>query len=179
MKATAHILMILLGSLALSAHAGPPFGTQEDQKYANKLWNKMENADLVGKGAVFSHPYKGTPPHGEVLDTLYANIRMRGNGEKPLIIKRNYRGKDISPTKVANDPDQYLKSVTVMYKRDGYDPANKDWFWVKYKPNGDLLTNPKGMKLAGRVAKGMNKGCIACHKAASGGDYVFGTNRIQ
>jgi hypothetical protein len=65
-----------------------------------------------------------------------------------------------------------------MAKReDGYDAKNGNWFWVKYKPNGNLHTNAKGMKLAGRVAKGMDKGCIACHQSASGNDLVFAHNK--
>ncbi len=33
------------------------------------------------------------------------------------------------------------------------------------------------MKLAGRVAKGKPKGCIACHRGAAGGDYVYTHDR--
>lgn len=65
-----------------------------------------------------------------------------------------------------------------MAKREaGYDSDNNDWFWAKYKPNGKLHANPKGMLLAGRVAKGMKAGCIACHKSASGSDMVFVHNK--
>ena len=65
-----------------------------------------------------------------------------------------------------------------MFRREkGYDADNKDWFWAKYKPDGSLDTNPKGMQLAGRVAKGAAQGCIACHKAAPGGDLVFNNDR--
>jgi hypothetical protein len=35
------------------------------------------------------------------------------------------------------------------------------------------------MALASKVAKGMDKGCIACHNKASGGDYIFGTDRLK
>ena len=31
------------------------------------------------------------------------------------------------------------------------------------QPHLIIVKNPKGMWLAGRVAKGMDKGCIACH----------------
>jgi len=179
MRIFAYMLAALLASVALTAQAAPPFGGKDDVKYSQKLWKKMEKANLVGEDATISHPYEGQPPHGKVLDTIYSHLKMRGNGEKPVIIKRNYGAKELSTEDVANNPKKYLKAVTVMYKRDGYDPDNKDWFWVKYKPDGSLHTNPKDMKLAGRVAKGMNKGCIACHKAADGGDYVFGTNRID
>ena len=64
-----------------------------------------------------------------------------------------------------------------MYKRNGYDRDNNDWFWVKFLPDGSLDSNPEGVKLAGRVAKGMSAGCIACHKAAPGGDLVFNNDR--
>ena len=72
-----------------------------------------------------------------------------------------------------------MEAVTVMFKREaGYDPENKDWFWVKYAPDGSIMKNPKAMSLAGRVAKGnMKQGCIACHRAAPGGDMVYLHNR--
>jgi hypothetical protein len=67
-----------------------------------------------------------------------------------------------------------------MYKREsGYDPDNQNWFWAKYTPGGGLhVKEAKGMKikLAGRVAKGKSEGCISCHRAAGGGDYVYSSN---
>ena len=59
-----------------------------------------------------------------------------------------------------------------------YDPDNQNWFWAKYLPNGSLDKNPKGMQLAGRVAKGADAGCIACHAGADGGDYMFLKNEM-
>ena len=93
------------------------------------------------------------------------------------IVKRNYGGDGVSKAAVYDDPARYLKAVTVMYKRRGYDADNSDWFWVKYLPDGSLDANPKGMKLAGRVAKGAPAGCIACHTGAPGGDMVFNHDR--
>ncbi len=79
---------------------------------------------------------------------------------------------------MANDPHKYLKAITVMFKRErGYDADNRNWFWAKFKPDGSLDKNPKGVALAGRVMKGANKGCIACHKSAPGGDMVFNFDR--
>ena len=81
---------------------------------------------------------------------------------------------------VAKDPNKYLGAFTVMYKRPGYDPDNSDWFWAKYLPDGSLDKNPKGMQLAGRVAKvDPPAGCIGCHSAAPGGDMVFTSDRIK
>lgn len=80
---------------------------------------------------------------------------------------------------MADDPEGWLKAVTVMYRREkGYDPDNQDWFWAKYGPDGTLDTNPKGIPLAGRVAKGMDAGCIACHAGAPGADMVFNHDRF-
>ena len=75
----------------------------------------------------------------------------------------------LSREQVLSDPEQYPESITVMYRREqGYDPANQNWFWGKYNPDGSLQTTPEGMPLAGRAA-----GCINCHSAAEGGDYVY------
>ena len=59
----------------------------------------------------------------------------------------------------------------------GYDDDNENWFWAKYLPDGSLDKNPKGMELAGRVAKGADMGCIACHSAAPGDDYLYVNDR--
>lgn len=158
------------------ATAAAPFGGEDDTAYADRLWQAMAQSNLVGDGALMSSPYTGQHPHGAVLDTIYTSLRVGGN-EDTLIVKRNYGGEGVSKQAVANDPGSYLKAVTVMYKRPGYDPDNSNWFWAKYLPDGSLDTNPKGMKLAGKVAKGMPKGCIACHSGAPGGDMVFTSDR--
>jgi len=164
---------------AVAAYAGsPPFGDPASVKYADALWQKMERSDFVGDGAIKTVPYEGQHPHGAVLETLYGEVTVDGHtGE--LIVKRNYGGEGITNAKVANNREKYLGAVTVMFKREsGYDPANNDWFWVKYKPDGSLATNPKGMKLAGRVAKGADKGCIACHSSQEDNDFQFNTTEF-
>jgi len=159
------------------ANAAPPFGNPDDVKYAEKLWKALEKSRLVGKNSITSTPYKGTHPHGAVLDNMDSVVKV-GHHKGAVIVKKNFGGKGVSKAAVANDPAKYLKAVTVMFKREsGYDAENKDWFWVKYGPGGKIMKNPKGMLLAGRVAKGMNKGCIACHKAAPGGDLVYNHDR--
>jgi hypothetical protein len=148
----------------------PPFGNAEDIDYAKQLWLKMEARGLNSTPA---NLYVGGPPHGPVREVLEAVI-----DGKRIIVKRNFGGEDVSVEAVSQNRAAFLKAVTVMAKReDGYDAENGNWFWVKYKPNGNLHTNAKGMKLAGRVAKGMDKGCIACHQSASGNDLVFAHNK--
>jgi hypothetical protein len=156
--------------------SGAPFGTAEDLRYAQALWQHLRQLRLVGKNAIHGTPYTGTHPHGAILDTLDAVIRV-GHDTGPVIIKRNYGGEGASKATVANTPERYLKAVTVMFKRPGYDPLNRDWFWVKYAADGSVLKNPEGMALVGRVAKGSTKGCIACHRTAPGDDLVFNHDR--
>ncbi len=157
---------------------GAPFGNEEDIAYAKSLWTAMTGAKLVGAKAIGSRPYEGTPPHGAILDTLYDEIKVNGHTGL-IIVKRNYGPKGATIDEIANDPGKHLAAITVMFKRDaGYDADNKDWFWAKYLPDGSLDKNPKGMQLAGRVAKGADKGCIACHAGADGGDYMFHKNEM-
>ncbi len=176
--------LTLLGILTLSAcqtamrtmGVGPPMGSPTDVSDSQDVWNTLKKANLVGTRAEKSKPYKGTPPHGAVLETLHRDITV--NGHRGIaIVKRNYGGPDVSISKVDANRAKYLKAVTVMFKREsGYDTDDKDWFWAKYKPDGSLFVKEKmGMKipLAGRVAKGKPEGCISCHRGAPGGDFVF------
>jgi hypothetical protein len=150
--------------------------------YSKDLWSTMEKAGLAGKGAKDDKPYNGRAPHGAVLETIHSEVivgsyffGLFGGHEGKVVVKRNYGGEGVSIDAVNGDRAKFLKAVTVMFKREtGYDKDNNDWFWVKYKPDGSLHTNPKGMKLAGRVMKGADKGCIACHLLVKDKDYLFG-----
>jgi len=155
----------------------PPMGSAQDVTDANNVWSALKSVNLVGNNAKKSRPYKGQHPHGAVLETLHETITVNGHTGL-VIVKRNYGGKGISNASVAKNRAKYLKAITVMFKREsGYNSENKDWFWAKYKANGELhvkeMKNNMKVKLAGRVAKGMPTGCISCHKAAGGGDYIF------
>lgn len=100
--------------------------------------------------------YKGQAPHGAILRTFVnpkAYLAIGGRtGEFPpgsIIVKENY------------SPQLQLAAVTTMYKVKGYDPAQGDWFWVKYGPRGEVQKS------------GMVKGCINCHSAKKDNDWVF------
>ncbi len=150
-----------------------PFGGEEDVAYAGTLWNAITEARLIGANAIQTRPYEGTEPHGFVLETLYDKIAVGGH-TGTVIVKRNYGPEGVTVDEVANDPGKHLAAVTVMFQReDGYDADNKNWYWAKYLADGSLDKNPAGKQLAGRVAKGADAGCIACHSGADGGDYEF------
>lgn len=173
---------LLLGACAsepMMEKSEAPFGGPDSVAYAGDLWRALEEARLVGSNAIETKAYPGQHPHGAVLQNVDGTLTVNGV-TGPVIVKTNYGGDGASVESVTMNPSQYLAAVTVMFKRPGYDPENNDWFWAKYLPDGSLDKNPKGMQLAGRVAKvDPPAGCIACHSAAPGGDMVFTHDRFK
>ena len=162
--------MLFAITLMATSLVAAPFGNADDIAYAKDLWKKME---AKGLNSTPANLYVGGPPHGKVREVIEGTI-----DGKRVIVKRNYGGKGVSLASVMKNRGMYLKAITVMAKREkGYDSDNADWFWVKYKPNGEIMMNPKKMALAGKVAKGTPGGCIACHASASGNDLVFAHNK--
>lgn len=151
----------------------PVFGGELDVAFAEKLWTALEEARLVGKDSIRALPVEGTEPHGQIVMTLQGDVTVDEH-KGDAIVKTNYLGPNATVEYIATNPRENLNSITVMYRREaGYDPENKNWFWVKYGPGGAILENQKHAKLAGRVGKDADLGCLACHKSAPGGDLVF------
>ena len=170
LMAQVFVLAALLSAGCAPAQAQKPFGTKSDVAYGkDQLWKALLAANLVGEESTRPVPYKGTPPHGKFLETLFAEVEINGE-ERYVIVKMNYGGPGITRSKVVNERDKYLKWITVMVKREnGFDPAHKNWFWAKFAPNGQSFDKaPNGLQLVGKV-----KGCIACHSLADGGNYVY------
>lgn len=155
---------------------GKPEGTEPVYELmAKELWERMQNEKYrenwkmwPGKSAF----YEGTEPHGFWL-TTYVNdlaheaIKHKKGELQPgaIIIKENYR------------KDKNIDSITVMQKIKGFDPDAKDWFWIKYEPNGAVMVlekeeggETKTIKLAGKLSP-----CIKCHGAQTSNDYIMTT----
>lgn len=95
----------------------------------------------------------GKAPHAP-LHRIYVNGVALGSSRPPLrygaiVVKENY------------SKDRELRSLTVMYKVQGYNPSGGDWFWVKYTPDGRA-------ERFGRLAD-----CIRCHSSRAENDYLF------
>lgn len=178
------VVVAAVGLIACSQEAPKvadkaPFGGPNSVEYAKSLWTELEKAKLVGDNPIHSNFYPGFEPHGFALEVFDTEITV-GDHTGRVVVKRNYGPEGVLPEDVSNNPAGHLGAVTVMFRREaGYDEDNKNWFWAKYLPNGDLDKNPKDMQLAGRVAKGADVGCIACHSAAPGGDYLYVTDRAD
>lgn len=173
---TTGLAALLLSGTAATAQDAP-FGTEADANYAQLLWDVMMSSNLVGDNAILATPYDGQAPHGMMLETFYSKATIEGHSGD-LIVKRNYGPEGVGADAILMDPGKHLGAITVMFRReDGYDADNANWFWVKYLPDGTLDKNPAGMQLAGRVAKGAEAGCIACHAANE--DYVFTSDHLN
>lgn len=160
---TIGLLTVYVTVLAQNA----PFGTDEDRAFGSQLWDVLEQRGLVGENAIMSMPYLGNDPHGNVLVALESNITVgRQTGE--VIVKRNYGGSGATIETVSNDPENYLVATTVMFRRNGFDSANNDWFWAKWMADGSYDNAPNGNPLVGKAP-----GCINCHNRAPGGDMVY------
>lgn len=179
MKHTIFALALVLGSGSATAQDKPmPFGSEADVEYAQLLWDVMVAAKLAGPGMIRSTPYEGTDPHGMMLETFYTKATIDGH-TGDLIVKRNFGPEGVTADAVLADPGKHLGAYTVMFRREAdYDDEDKDWFWIKFLPDGSLDKMPDGMAMAGQIAKGMDEGCIACHKGA-GDDMVFTSDHLK
>jgi hypothetical protein len=165
------LIVFLIGTGLISGEEKKmPFGGEKDVAFAENIWMAMKGYEQWPMRSGF---YQGTSPHGKVL-RLYYNMVNVDDQPYHVIVKDNFGGQEATVKNAAKAPNEYLAAVTIMVqRRPGYDPDNNNWFWAKYLADGSLDKNAKGMKLAGRVAKGMNAGCIACHAKAGDNDYVF------
>ena len=78
--------------------------------------------------------YESTMPPGNILKLYVNDIALETIVNKKsvfsdgaLLIKENYTD------------DKKLFLITVMYKSKGFNPAGHDWYWVKYKPDGEEI----------------------------------------
>ncbi|MFQ5495837.1 MAG: hypothetical protein ACE5EX_10705 [Phycisphaerae bacterium] len=157
-------------TLLYPAAQTPPFGGSSDVAFAKKVWKAM---DGYQHWKLTTPVYKGGSPHGKWVRLYATHVTVDGRAY-PIIVKDNYGGRGVTKALVDKDPDAWLKAVTIMLQREeGYDTEDHNWFWVKFGKDGTILKNPKGMLLAGRVAKGMPKGCISCHAQAGESDFLF------
>lgn len=149
-----------------------PFGDKKDVNFAEELWSAMKKAKMVGPDRMNSKTFEGSEPHGAIQQVLTTYLKMRGRTGRTIVKLNHMGGEGVRVEDVYANPDKYFAAYTVMFKREnGYDTENKDWFWAKYDIKGNLeVMMPGGPKMAGRVAKGMPEGCIACHVGAGGND---------
>lgn len=166
-RLTVAAMMIFL--LPLHAMAETPqvsSGQAVDNEYAAKVWQYMVTNKLVGEGRTRSYPFVGNRPHGSIQEVIVTEAIIAGYKGK-LIVKHNYGAKtELTPHHVYSDKqaNNYV-ALTIMFQREkGYDPANNDWFWAEYYPDGRII-NYQGVDLSGR-----SEMCLGCHTPLGGKD---------
>ncbi|MDA0808354.1 MAG: cytochrome P460 family protein [Planctomycetota bacterium] len=144
-----------------------------DNSFEGRFWRYLTNspfrydewAPFAGRTAA---AYKGQSPHGAYVKVIANKLARQNPLQLPygsILIKENYAA-----------DSRTLLAITVMYRTRGangqpWDPENRDWYYVKYTPAGEVAFSPPEMgskRLAGRV-----QSCIDCHSGAGAKDFVF------
>lgn len=142
-------------------------GPLQDAPFEERFWDFLSAGrhryDYWGPFAGKTEMYEGQSPHGSYLRVFANRTARNAEGDLPansIIVKENFA-----------DDMETLVSITAMYKVDGFDPENDNWYYVKFNPDGSVARTPAdsgSRKIAGRF-----QACIDCHKDAGGDDFVF------
>jgi len=168
-RSRSFVSALSVGGVALAlllAVAGCPAvsdstGTVDNAPTGAKLFTRITQDDPYQEWAQFPDhqgTFSSALPHGPMsqvfisseVESAFADF----TGTLPdgsIIVKEN----------VGTDPNVTEAALTVMWKVQGFDPANHDWFWANMTPEGEI------------VAEGKVQGCTACHGRARANDFVF------
>jgi len=147
-----HVLLAL-SVLTLSACGGAP----SDEELTTEAWDAIQGYESWGQ----VDPWTGIQPSGRAHGA-FVQVWFNGTAEDNLggtipdggiSVKENYDAQD------ATEPNK----IFVMYKVDGYDEANGDWFYARYSPDGSVDT-------AGQDAIAA---CAECHNTDTSVDRLL------
>ncbi len=160
-----------------AAAEGQSFGGPLDIARAEATWTELEAARLVGEQAITTPLLVAREPVGRLIEVLGAAIEVLGVPRRAFV-KRLYA--DVDEAQIDADRGRHLiHSVVMVQAERGYNPQGDDWFFVRYGPAGAILPGPDGRLDAGRLHMDSDIGCMACHRAAPGGDFVFTTDDVR
>ena len=126
---------------------------------ATDLWNFLQEIDYQTEWDLWpgtTERFAGQEPHG-ALHTVYANDNaLQAVSDKAgrlpngaIVVKDNFT------------PEGIYDVATIMYKVDGFDSENNDWFWAMVDAEGEV-------RREGKV-----EGCNACHGTQAENDYIW------
>ncbi|MFN0164838.1 MAG: cytochrome P460 family protein [Bryobacteraceae bacterium] len=126
---------------------------------AAAVWPYLQAQDYQKKWTLMpgtTAQMPGNSPHGAFITTYVNDLALNAINAKRgaippggMVLKENYT------------PDRTLAAVTLMYKAEGFNPDANDWYWMQRTADGNVPAE-------GRVA-----GCINCHNAKAGNDYLY------
>jgi hypothetical protein len=133
--------------------------TFDDDSLATELWDAVDGYDSWSQVSPWDGIQKSDDgTHGDYVQ-IWFNATAAADwggtiGDGGISVKKGYDDAEGTSPK---------GTITVMYKVDGYDPDNGDWFFANYGDDGSVNTS-------GAAAAGS---CAGCHaSAASPGDYL-------
>lgn len=150
------MVFLFIGMLALACGSDT---SESPAPNGQAVWDFLQETDhrddwelWPGKGEL----YEGGEPHG-ALFTAYLNPTAFNALEDSadsipdggIIIKENYTSNAV------------FDLITLMYKVEGFDSENNDWFWAKIGATGEVQ------------AEGKVVGCQACHSSGKANDFVL------
>ena len=178
-KTFARIALFFMAIASVNTFASATWAQESAKPFEARFWqflmgNNYKNwAPAPGQDGDF---YSGQVPHGALLK-MYINRSaasdVAGLQVGSLVVLENYRS------------DRSLKSISVMYRTEGFNPAANDWYWIEYNPDGTvvedmsteqaqagagevILASAESTKMMGKASR-----CINCHGQAGGSDFAF------
>lgn len=138
------------GQSAGSATQGSGSATAQpvaDNSFEGRFWRYLTNSPFrYDEWAPFAGrtdaAYKGQSPHGAYVKVIANKLARQNPLQLPygsILIKENYAA-----------DSRTLLAITVMYRTRGangqpWDPENRDWYYVKYSPTGEVAFSPPEM----------------------------------
>ena len=155
------VALVLLLVVAGCPAVPEPSDMTDDAPTGAKLVTRIMQDDPYQDWAQFPDhqgTFESALPHGPMsqvfisgeVEAALANF----DGALPdgsIIVKEN----------IGTSPNVTEAALTVMWKVQGFDPENNDWFWANMTPAGKI------------VAEGKVQACAACHGGARTNDFVF------
>ncbi len=145
------LLLCVLGGCNDKSGSDSGDSVDSDLALAAELWEAISGYNFWGQHPDFlgiQESADGT--HGAFVQVWYdssAEAAILEGSEIPdgsILVKQGYG--DAEGTELLN--------LTVMWKIDGYDPDNADWFWARYLPDTGEVT-----------LAGAESACSGCHKS--------------
>jgi hypothetical protein len=152
-------MIAFLISLIMATTACEVTKTEKPEVDAQALWVHISNEETPYQDWSLwpgTGEYTEATTHASYVTTYVNEIAKEAILEKrgtlpdgAIIVKENYKG------------DKTMAAIAVMKKVKGLDPEINDWYFAKYKPNGEVDKEEKISK------------CTNCHGAVRENDYIY------
>ena len=131
----------------------------ETEPDASSLFSAFAENDAYKEWSIW--PGKEAMMEGSGVHGDYVSVYISDNALSSAEVAGATMPYETMVVKEGFNSDEELTGIYLMYKAEGFDPENNDWFWASYSPEG-------AVKAEGKVG-----GCISCHEGKEDADYIF------